>query len=490
MKISIAESLEAAVHGKMPLPQLKGKTIITLTDVKTGRRERIVSENMVTDALAKLFAMNYLGMANFNANMALYNLMGGCFLFNKTMTESVNTIWPENSTDNDLVARAGQTPHSDPTDTRRGNPVAPEITDDHVTFKFDWNQEQGNGTINCVCLTHPLAGDVGLQPNGTGSLLKDYSRVSMYNAPESERINNFNGRTLGDNNLTAERLKALPLAFDVDGNGISLELNSTQLIESVNAHSFYKVNLLENGNTYPFTNYRELSSRTATLSRTFNVNYTYIAQDDTNYYVMERDSDSSVKLYIDVISKSDMSVTAKTLTIAGATLARVARGMAGAGSYTGIVSGGSVYWVSGSDAKNFVRIDINDPADVEELTSTLTDNIAYMQTPININDGLVLGTNFLINGERVYPVKRREYRTAGAGTGTGLENCFDFMASGNGGPGILQSGFVGNNNTYDYATQGGFILLPYLATVNNLPAPGVNKSNSKTMRLEYVLTQV
>ena len=178
-----------------------------------------------------------------------------------------------------------------------------------------------------------------------------------------------------------------------------------------------------------------------------------------------------------------MSVTAKTLTISGATLARTSTVKAGAGAYTGIVSGGSVYWVSGSDAKTFVRIDINDPADVEELTSTLTDNIAFTQMPIIINDGLVIGSNFLINGANVYPIAARAMRETN-------ETGFDFMASGNGGPGIFQSGFGGDNNTYTRVTQGGFMALPYLATVNNLPAPGVTKSNSKTMRLEYVLTQV
>ena len=72
MIISLTDRLEAAAMGKTALPKLKGKATITLTDVKTGKRERIVSENMVTDALAKLFAMNYLGMANYNANMAIY----------------------------------------------------------------------------------------------------------------------------------------------------------------------------------------------------------------------------------------------------------------------------------------------------------------------------------------------------------------------------------------------------------------------------------
>ena len=482
MKISLADNLAAAALGKMPMPKLKGKAIFTLTDVKTGSRERIVSENMVTDAVAELFAMNYLGMANFNAEMALYNCMSGCFLFANTLTEDVGTIWPPNSTTNNLVARCGQTPHSDPTDTRRGNPVAPEISGDHVTFKFDWNREQGNGTINCVCLTHPLAADYGLQPNGSGSLLKNYSNVV-------DNINAFRNNALGDDALTRDRTKALPVAFDADGNGISLYCTTTALEEITVSHSFYNVKLLENGVMSPMSNYRELSTRSATLSRTFDLTYTLIAQDSANYYVMERDSGNNTKLYVDVVSKSDMSVTGKTLTISGYTLERTQPGRGGAGIYGGIVSDGSVYWVSGSDAKTFIRIDINDPADVEELTSTLTDNIVYGQQAVVISDGLILGHNFLINGQRVFPVAVRAVRY-----GTDMreypENGFITMASGNGGPGYFGAGYGANNLNYQYSTQGGFIVLPFLATVNNLPAPGVTKSNSKTMRLEYVLTQI
>ena len=53
MIISLADKMQAAACGAMPMPKIKGTAIFTLTDVKTGKRERIVSENMVTDALAQ-----------------------------------------------------------------------------------------------------------------------------------------------------------------------------------------------------------------------------------------------------------------------------------------------------------------------------------------------------------------------------------------------------------------------------------------------------
>lgn len=477
MKISIAERMTNAAISGMNFPELKGTATITLTDPKTGKRERVTDSNMVTDAVKKVFEMNYLGMADFNSLLAIKTLFGGCFLFNKVMTESVNTIWPPNSTDNNLVARCGQTPHSTG-DRRRGHPTDPEITDNHIKFIFDWNLDEGNGTINNVCLTHALAGDIGINCDGTGSLLRNYSRIE-------NNKNSFALRETGDNTLSRNRLLSMPFAFDTDGNGLSLVLTSTGLEEITVAHSFIKANLLENGNTYPFTNFREISTRSATLSRTFNTSYTLIGQDALNYYVMERDSANNAKLYIDVISKTDMSVTSEVLEISGATLARTQNGYAGAGRYAGIVSGGAVYWVSGSDAKTFVKIPIDNPADVEVLASDMTANLLLAQQAFNMSDGLVLGANFLINGERVYPVARRVARNPNSAEVV----AFDMLAAGNGGPALLLSGFGADNAAYYQNTQGGEIALPYLATCCNLNS-SVQKNNSKTMRLEYVLTQV
>ena len=480
MKLSFLEKLTAAAMGMDKMPDIKGRSIFTLTDAKTGKRERIVSDNMVTSAIAKIFAMNYLGMGNMNSLLPIKNLMGGCFLFNQTLVESVDTIFPPNSTANNLVARCGQTPHASG-DTRRGHPGAPEITDDHIKFTYDWLQEEGNGTINAVCLTHGLAGDIGLQPDGTASLLKNYTNATT-------GINAFAANTLQDVSISRNRALSMPVALDSDGNGISLYLTSTELEEITVSHSFIKAQLLESANTYPFdsTGYRELSSRTATLSRTFNQTYTLLAQDSTNYYVMERDSGSNTTLYVDVIAKADMSVTPLTLNISGATLARADVSYHGAGRYGGIVSDGNVYWVSGSDSKTFVRINMSNVSDIEELTSEMTANISFGQTAFELSAGLILGSNFLINGQRVYPVARR------ANVGSYNENSpyfFDMLASGNGGPALLRSGFANDNPTYYYATQGGILLLPYLATVNNLQT-SVQKTISKTMRLEYVLTAV
>ena len=146
------------------------------------------------------------------------------------------------------------------------------------------------------------------------------------------------------------------------------------------------------------------------------------------------------------------------------------------------MSGGFIYWVSGSDAKTFVRINIQTPADTTVLTSYLTGNISFAMQPVTRTAGLVLGRNYLINGDYVYPVAARERRT----DDNNLPTCESDALYKNG-PMIVQSGSLYDDATYNYFSRGGVLYLPALLSINNLQNP-VTKSNNRTMRVEYLLT--
>lgn len=477
-KLSFAEKI-ARAYMEGSTTELKGKTKITLTDPKTGAREVYLDENIITHAITRIMNSNYLGLTDYYNIIPMKSLFGGIFCFSNPIVEDANNMWPVNNTISAMTANAGQTPYSGGSSTR-GNPegTATIITDDHITFAWSWGLSQGNGPISCVCLTHQEAGDCGLLPDGTLPLLKS----TGLNLPN---INHFSANELQDSTLSRARCIAMPIALDDNGNGISLFFDGTTLEEIKVVHSFVTGCLLEGVTTMPLdsSNYREIGSRTATLSRSFTTGYTMLAQDENNYYVMERDASVATTLYIDIISKTDFSVTPKTLSGLGVTLARPATN--NPARYSGIVSGGSVYWVSGADSKTFVRVNINTPADVETLTSSLTNNINHQQTPIVMNDGLVMGRNYLINGSNVYPITARTRRT-----GTTNENiAYDILAKYKNGPHILQSGNQNTSTTYERSVQAGVLSLPYLATINNLTTP-VTKTNGKAMQIEYTLTEV
>ena len=475
--LQLFDKIKATALERKEMP-LKGRVKIIFVDPRDGT-EKVVAEdhNLVTDAISSIFAANWLNAVDFYNLLPTWHMFGGIMCFSQAMTADVSTMWPDNQNVNSMTANAGQTPHSSASPTR-GNPngAATEISGDHIRLAWDWSINQGNGTIACCCLTHSNAGDIGLMPDGTAPLW-------LNTTPGTPNFNRFAGNYMHDNVYSRERALTLPVAVNSSGNGIALYFTGTALEEITTAHSYVTANLLEPAIVLPDSNYREISTRTATLSRTFAVGYAQIAQDSDNYYVIERDSGNNKKLYVDVIDKSDFSVTGKTITITDDSITLARPSIPHYQMYSGIVSNGSVYLVSGADAKTFVRVNINNAADVEELTTNLTSNIVFTQSAFNISDNFVLGRNFLINGDTVYPVAARSARTSGNSEKVGI----DILARYGAGPSVYEGGNTNSNDGLDNSVSGGIIALPYLATVANVTE--VTKTASKAMRIEYELTE-
>lgn len=480
-KLSFAEKMHRAFMSGST-PEIKGSTKITLTDPKTGAREVYQDENMVTNAISRIYNSNYLGVTDYYNYIPMLQFFGGVFCFAQPLTEDANNMWPANQSISAMTANAGQTPYSGPNPTR-GNPDGGStvVTDDHIRFVWEWGMSKGSGSISCVCLTHQLAGDCGLLPDGSMPLINTTGRALP-------NINSYTADLIDNQDLSRARCIAMPVTLDNNGMGLSLYFDGTSLEEITVAHSWVTSCLLETNKTMPLdsSNYREISSRTATLSRTFDTGYTFLAQDESYYYIMERDASAPNKLYINEIDKSDFSVNGYALDSLGVNMARTSAN--NPSRYCGIVSGRNVYWISNTNAKNFVRINLDNTADVEELTTNLTSNISMQQTPFIMSDGLILGRNYLINGSTVYPVTARTPRKDGSGSSYEMV-AYDIFAKYKNGPHVLQSGHTWTGSTYNRCGQGGVLALPYLATINNLTTP-VTKTNSKAMQIEYTLTEV
>lgn len=454
--------------------KIKGRTRIILEDIVTRRRIISEDENMITSALQKIFDTNVNGMTDFYNMIPIMNIMGGHFLFWDPLTEDVNNIYPPSQATNKLTGHAGQTTHSSQS-TTRGNPngIASYVdaANGQVRFAWDYSLEQGNGQISCVCLTTPGAGDCGLYPDGTLPLLKNYGFVV-------NGYTRFNGSSSGSYTYNERWMNTVPVKINDNGTGNCLFLDGTTFKENVVRHPWVRSNLIESVPKTSEDNYTVVSTRSATLSRSFNRAYSQIGHDDNYYYVMERDSSIASRLYVEMVAKSDFAVTSMTIDISGATLARtqVERNAVN----NGIISGGYIYWVSGSDAKTFVRINIQTPADTEVLTSYLTGNININAQPISKMAGLVLGKNYLINGDYVYPVAVR-------GDRDGNYESMDAMAQFKNSPLIVQNSLLSNDASWNYYTDGPVMYLPALLTINNLSQP-VTKTSNRTCRVEYTLT--
>lgn len=133
---------------------LKGKTVIELTNVKTGQVERFEDENIVTNAVQ--YHLNaVLTLMTSNYYMPLYkNTLGGIKLFESSIEEDVNNYMIPSVGQNKVIGYASTEVKTN-SDSRRGNLNLQETTmlENGVQLVWDFATSEANGIINCVCLT-------------------------------------------------------------------------------------------------------------------------------------------------------------------------------------------------------------------------------------------------------------------------------------------------------------------------------------------------
>ena len=157
------------------LPKLKGHVKLTLHNCRTGKNEVVEGDNIVTNAVADIFANNYLGAINTGSLLPIWEKWFGgilCFASAHPLDNGVlnpNDYFPQADSDNHLTAHAGQTAidvdHDD--DFTRGNPTKSAYiqTDNSIKQVFEWGTTHGNGIISALSLTHSDCGSYGLGNN-------------------------------------------------------------------------------------------------------------------------------------------------------------------------------------------------------------------------------------------------------------------------------------------------------------------------------------
>ena len=144
--------------------KLKGTMTIELTDSNTGEVEMVVEENMITDAVNNLFALNPFGTFYTTGDSLddgewyktllpiCPNIIGGILLFSKTLTEQASNIYP--TTENMPVAYAANNVNSTANVARGSlNLAESKALDNGYKFVWEFTPSQGNGTIAAAALT-------------------------------------------------------------------------------------------------------------------------------------------------------------------------------------------------------------------------------------------------------------------------------------------------------------------------------------------------
>ena len=153
------------------LPRLKGHVKVSLHNCRTGKTEIQEGDNIVTNALADLFALNYLGGIDYSKLLPLYQkFFGGILCYDTAHTLDADNYFPVAG--HGLTAHAGDTAPATAAiineDLSRGSPLHVDTsTDGQVTMTWEWGSEQGNGYIRALSLTHKDTGNVGLGNNSS-----------------------------------------------------------------------------------------------------------------------------------------------------------------------------------------------------------------------------------------------------------------------------------------------------------------------------------
>lgn len=179
-------------------PRLHGHTKIVFTD-KFGRESvKLDKDNLVTDAIQKIFESNYFGSIDYSYLMpAIKKTLGGVVLFENSLGSDPTDIWIPTSFNNPITAHAGQTvPSSLADDITRGLPNSAASIALANGYKLVWNfpETQGNGDITAVGLCHSDFGDYALKNSDFKPLemISNDSVKSVTWADDDERLKIIN----------------------------------------------------------------------------------------------------------------------------------------------------------------------------------------------------------------------------------------------------------------------------------------------------------
>lgn len=483
--MNIKDQTKKERFGGQTLPKLHGHTKIILTDVKTGKEEVIEKDNLVTGAVALLFADDVYGAKNYKALSPLKDMYGGVLCFEDELNTNAVIIPAE--ADNVLTAHAGQTSHSSAS-TTRGNPngvLSQEIQDGKgYRYVWDFSTSQGNGQISSLSLVHKWLGDIATKPVAAitdETLLFDNSNKTKEFAS-------------GGDYPTFDQAYTCLLDVDFEHNtGLHVYLadssgNTTLVVNEISGH------FLNKGINDELGECKVTATHSVTLTRAYRARNSAVCYNKTagKIYVVSAGTSAGHTLYVDAVDTTSWTATNTTITESSMNLGFF-------NDYGGnpsacavnkvIVSDGYIY-IPDSTKRTFYKINLTNTADITLLTSTLSEDIVLeMGGMVEISEGLIYGWNFIINGNNVYPSQFSANNLASATSTRGWSYRHPVVR-------FLRSGAHWYEWVYeldsDYGAKfylsSGFPLC-YLGTIQNLGTP-VTKTSDKTMQIQYSLTIV
>ena len=463
---------------------LKGTMTIEMTDVHTGETETILEQNMVTNALTEIFKP--LGLAK-NPETVLKSfapyyqkLLGGILLFDRTIEENPNNIYPP--ADANLIGCAVYGNQNNTKGTKRGgyNQTESELnlTDRYMKFVYDFTTSQANGTISSVCLTHANGGytsyggaDAVLSSSyPLGVRLDDGSLQYVYTSYTGAKTGDkYSGYTKGSTELIflIDRETDAVYYFRIDSANAITIIRRRAYLKSVSVLTspYYTKELIDS------VQVDGLNLHTSYLA------YNFDHADNCLYIITspKSDLDAGAAFNITKIAFENWAVTEYTIT--NTTNVRIET----SGMYFAYCHNGFVYIKSEDSPYAVYKIEISNPANVVKLKHNSKAAV----------DGY---PRFAVNGRVYYENYNSTYQVHIANESTNeLLN--------------PENGYIFNSSRYRYCytpflnepmmyyvscgsntTIGTLLITNYLATINNLSEP-VTKTVDKTMKITYIIQE-
>lgn len=457
--------------------QIKGKAVIELKDTRTGEVEIMEEENMVTNAVQRLFSDNIEGMffnvgGSGGADWSDYHLpicpnaIGGILLFSDALVEDENNIYAPSA--NHCVGYASN--NANPTaNVMRGSLNLTESGKIDRGYKFVWDfaTSQGNGTISAVALTHKRGG-IGYYGD-------------TYDA--GNRWIQMKNTSVGLDGVDANRIIDV-VEVNFEGNYIVAisRKSSNEIVVTKSRKCFRDIGLLFNlqENTTEILDEQVLVPETFIGSDYFD----FHDGEDGYWYGFMGDSNSGGNATVRwlKIKKSDYSFSEGTWTLNNVHTQSMGY-RSGYGGWPNrsvyhAVMNGYLYLMS-YEKTGVYKVNLNNPADVTLLKFGFTSNYSggnnYGTVQMWRMGDRVAGSDFIINSDDTVQktVNNRDLNCI----------CTPIFPYG---PYGMSFGRYFYSSMSVYKTL--WVLTPYLATINNL-ATSVIKTADKTMKITYTLTE-
>lgn len=474
---------------------LKGTTKIELTNVKTGEKEVIEKDNLVTNAVADVLQMNPFGFMGDGTSVMdggvfaknifpiCPNLFGGILLYENALAEDPDEYYAPYS--NPIVGYSSNDVNSK-ADIKRGsmNQTESGALEDGsgYRFVFDFETSQANGTISAVGLTSKWGGRGGyksaeqyydsLQYLGTWSEAHDQADKTLLctaRKVDFEQGIIYSAWLSSDNTITVGKLRLNFHTTPLVGKRVSSQVleRSTIATQTFGKYSYRTFIAFLDGGDGHIWGFQHANNTRGNSSGNATVNWIKINPEDWSF----EEGTWTLPLQLACFGYADQSNSAGAEYSVGTAVSIIHDGFLYCLNY----NENAVYKIQLNNITNIKTFEFEDKSPVASVFPGTSYNNNFFQ---KVGNALVTLYGFIVADEFVYaPGPNNISNSAWANRG---ENCFR--------EGPFNLSFAMYTNASHNAQVVLALVAPYLATINNLPNP-VQKTADKTMKITYILRE-